>query len=201
MVRRLIATALFWCSAALSVMPLHAREMAGVSMADMAVVEGRELWLNGMGVSKKLFFKVYAVGLYLETPTRDAQTAIMADEGKRIIMVMLRDVSRKDFVDAVETGILRNSGPQMPTLRARLERLKQALPPLTKGNVLDFTYLPEAGTLMRAQGKELTIPGKDFSDALFSVWLGAKPANGALKRELLGAITVPGNLSPAEPVP
>jgi hypothetical protein len=31
----------------------------------------------------------------------------------------------------------------------------------------------------------MTIPGKDFADALFSVWLGPKAANGAFKRKLL----------------
>ena len=99
---------------------------------------------------------------------------------------MLRDVSRKQFVQALEKGIMRNSAPAMPTLRVRLDRLEKALPALKKGNVLRFTYLPGAGTLVRGQGREMTIPGKDFADALFSVWLGPKPVNGSLKRKLLG---------------
>ncbi|MGA2713580.1 MAG: chalcone isomerase family protein [Bryobacteraceae bacterium] len=32
----------------------------------------------------------------------------------------------------------------------------------------------------------MTIPGKDFADALLAVWLGQKPVEAALKRELLG---------------
>jgi len=87
----------------------------------------------------------------------------------------------------VETGILRNSSRSMPALRARLDLLEQALPALNRGNVLDFTYLPGVGTLMRGQGKEMTIPGKDFADALFSAWLGMKPVNATLKRELLAS--------------
>jgi hypothetical protein len=74
----------------------------------------------------------------------------------------------------------------MPTLRAQLDLLEQALPALKKGNVLDFTYVPGVGTLVRGQDREMTIPGKDFADALFSAWLGAKPINAALKRRLLG---------------
>jgi hypothetical protein len=128
---------------------------------------------------------VYVVGLYLEKPTNDARAAITTNEAKRIVLVMLRDVSREQFVQAVKEGILRNSGPAMPTLRARLDRLEKALPALKKGNILDFTYLPGIGTLMRGQGRELTIPGKDFADALFSVWPGPKPISEALKRQLL----------------
>lgn len=103
-----------------------------------------------------------------------------------MVLVMLRDVSRETFVQAVETGILRNSSPAMPTLRTRLDLLKQALPALKQGNVLDFTYLARTSTVVLGQGKEMTIPGKDFGDALFSAWLGTIPVNAALKRQLLG---------------
>lgn len=119
-------------------------------------------------------------------PTGDAQVAITTDEAKRIVISMLRNVSREMFVRAVEMGVMRNSGPQMPSLRARLDRLERALPALKKGEVLDMTYLPGAGTLVRGGDQTMTTPGKDFSDALFSVWLGPKPINSALKRQLLG---------------
>ncbi len=179
--------AVFCCALALSVATAHAREVAGIRMPEVVGVAGKELRLNGMGVRKKaIFFKVYVVGLYLERPTTDSRVAITTDEAKRIVIRMQRDVSREKFVQEVEKAIGRNSGPAMPTLRARLDLLEHALPALKKGNVLDFTYLPGAGTLMRCQGHELTILGKDFADALLSVWLGPKPVHGTLKRELLG---------------
>ncbi len=156
-------------------------------MPEIVDVAGRTLHLDGMGLSKKVFFKVYVAGLYLEKPTADAQAAIDTDEAKRIVLVMLRNVSRDAFVQAVETGILRNSSLSMPALRARLDLLEHALPALKRGNVLNFTYLPGVGTLVRGQGQEMTIPGKDFADALFSAWLGAKPVNATLKRELLAS--------------
>jgi hypothetical protein len=186
-VRSFIAAAAFCCAVALSVAALHGREVSGVSMPEVVSVAGRELWLNGMDVRKeKAFLKVYVVALYLEKPTPDARAAITTDEAKRIVIRMLRDASREQFVQALETGIMRNSGPAMATLRARLDLLEQALPALKKGNVIDFTYLPGAGTLVRGQGREMTIPGKDFADALFSIWLGSKPISGTLKRKLLG---------------
>ncbi|HLG99638.1 MAG TPA: chalcone isomerase family protein [Bryobacteraceae bacterium] len=185
-VRSLIAAAGCWCAVALGLAADKTREESGVSMPEMVGVAGRELQLNGMGVFKEAFFKVYVAGLYLEDPTADARIAINTDEAKRIVIVMLRDVSRKTFVQAVETGILRNSSRSMPALRARLDLLEQALPNLKKGDILDFTFVPGAGTVVRGQGKEMTIPGKDFADALFSAWLGAKPVNAGLKRKLLG---------------
>jgi len=125
------------------------------------------------------------VGLYLEQPTSDPTVAIRTDEAKRIVISMLRDVSREMFVQAVEKAVMRNSGAEMPALRARFNLLERALPALKKGNLLDFIYLPGTGTLLRCQGQELTIPGKDFADALFTAWLGPMPLNESLKRDLL----------------
>jgi hypothetical protein len=185
----LVWMAVFCCAVALSAAAVPERAVSGVSMPEVVSVAGKDLRLNGMGLRKMhVFFDVYVVGLYLEKPTTDAGAAVTTDEAKRIVLVMLRDVSRSQFVEAVKEGILRNSGPEMPTLRTRLDRMEEALPALKKGNVLDFTYLPGAGTLMRGQGREMTIPGKDFGDALFSVWLGPKPISEALKRQLLSGL-------------
>lgn len=96
------------------------------------------------------------------------------------VISMLRDISRDQFVEAVEAAIMRNSSRDMPNLRVRLDLLENALPAPKRGNVLSFTYLPGVGTLMRGQGRELTIPGKDFADALLAVSIGE-----TLKRQLL----------------
>ena len=174
------------CALTLTVTMAYAREVAGVRLPEVVSVAGKEIQLNGVGVRRRaIFFKVYVVGLYLEKPTTDARVAIASDEAKCIFISMQRDVSRDKFIHAVETAIMLNSGPSMATLRARLDLLEHALPALKKGDVLDFTYLPGSGTLMRCHGQELTIQGKDFADALFSAWLGPKPVNSALKRELL----------------
>jgi hypothetical protein len=140
-----------------------------------------------MGVRREIaVFKAYVIALYLKKPTTDARIAIQTDETKRVVITMLRDVGRQVFAEAIESAMMRNSASSMPTLRARLDLLEQAVPDLSKGDVLDLTWEPGAGTLVRGQGKSITIPGKDFADALFSVWLGPKPVEDALKRALLG---------------
>lgn len=186
-VRRLLLRTVVCCAVALSMATVRAGVVAGVTMPDDVKIAGRDLRLNGMGKrTESLFFKAYVIGLYLEKPTMDADAAITADEGKRIALTMLRDVSREAFVQAVEKGIMRNAGSSMPNIRARLDLLEKALPALKKGNVLDITYLPAVGTVITGQGRKMTIPGKDFSDALFAVWLGPQPVSEALKRQLLG---------------
>ncbi len=182
-----MTAAAFCFASAMSAASVGTREVSGVKMREAVNVAGTELRLNGMGLRKeKVFFKAYVVGLYLEKPKRDALEAITSDETKRMVIVALRDVSRKKFLQQVEAGIRRNSGPVMPALRERLDTLKKALPDIKKGAVLDFTYVPRVGTLVRGVGRQMTIRGKDFSDALFSAWLGPNPIDGKLKLELLG---------------
>jgi hypothetical protein len=183
---RFMASAAFVCAAAVSVATSDARDLAGVTMPETVSISGRQLKLNGMGVGTKGFFKVYVIALYLERPTSDARTAIQADTVKRIVLTMLRDVSREKFVQAVEKDMMHNPGVPMAALRGRLDRLESVLPALQKGNVLDFTYRPTRGTLVRGQGREITIAGKDFAEALFSIWLSARSSNPALQHQLLG---------------
>jgi hypothetical protein len=184
-----IAKAAFCCAAALGMTEVRAREVSGVTMPEAVRVEGGDLRLNGMGVRReKVLFKAYVIALYLAEPTTEARIAIRTDEVKRVVITMLRDVGREVFAQAIESGVMRNSGPAMATLRIRLDVLERALPDLRRGDVLDLTWVPGAGTLVRGQGRTLTISGKDFADALFAVWLGPKPVEDALKRALLGGL-------------
>jgi len=185
--RGLIARASLCYATLLSMTEVQARDVSGVTMPESVLVEGGDLRLNGMGVRREMaVFKAYVIALYLEKPTTEARIAIQTDEAKRVVITMLRDVGREVFAQAIESAMMRNSGTSMLTLRARLDLLERAVPDLRKGDVVDLTWVPGAGTLVRGQGKSITIPGKDFADALFSVWLGPKPVEDTLKRALLG---------------
>src|SRR3954464_8084860 len=172
--------------ALLIALPAIAPEREGVIAPPTIQVEGKALQLMGMGLRKKLWFKVYLASLYLETPTEDPAQVISSDQIKRVQMNMLRDLDRGKIVEAVQEGFQRNSGPQMPALQERLDRFLRAVPDLRGGQTIVITYLPGRGTLIKAgSGEEVSLPGKDFADALFSVWLGKQPVDGDLKQEML----------------
>jgi hypothetical protein len=172
--------------ALLIALPAFAREREGVVAPPTIQVEGKTLHLMGMGLRKKLWFKVYLASLYLETPTEDPAQVIASEQVKRVQMNMLRDLERGKIVEAVTEGFQRNSGPEMPRLQERLDRFLRAVPDLRGGQTIVITYFPGKGTLIRAGGgEEVSLPGKDFADALFSVWLGKQPVDGELKQEML----------------
>jgi hypothetical protein len=177
------------CTLALVVaVPAVAGELHGVKMADKTSIEGKELVLNGIGLRTKAFIKVYVAALYTESKSADAAKVIAPDTVKRVEMVVLRDLGKKKIADAIEEGFEKNSKSQMLALRARLDQFKTAIPDLEENEKLTFTYVPGKGTIVAKGGAErAVIPGKDFADALFSVWLGASPVDGDLKKGMLGS--------------
>ncbi|HSD20586.1 MAG TPA: chalcone isomerase family protein [Anaeromyxobacter sp.] len=170
-------------------LPAHAKKVAGVDFPDTVDVGGRALKLNGAGLRKKFVIKVYAGGLYLAEPSRDANAIVEADAPKRVRMVFLRDVSRKQIMDAYRDGFRANSaGPKLDALLGQLKEIEPAIPNMREGGEMSVTYVPGEGTTVAAagDGKPVTVPGKDFADAMFRNWLGREPADGDLKKALLG---------------
>ena len=162
-------------------------EVAGVKMSDSATVEGKNLRLNGMGLRKKVIFKVYVAGLYLENPSKDASTVLSSEQVKSIHLRMLRSISGSELSDSIGEAFWRNAGPSKSTLNARLQKLKAMFPSVVPGDLIVLTYVPGKGTAVSAKDQQKGIvEGKDFSDALFSVWLGPDPVQPDLKKLLLG---------------
>jgi len=164
-----------------------AAEVAGVKMPDSMETEGKALKLNGAGLRKKVVFKVYVAGLYLEHPTKDAATAVSSDEVKSMRLHILRTLEASKITEAIGEGFERNSKAQMASLKERLDKFNAMFPNVVEGDEIVMTYVPAKGTIVNAKGAEKgVIEGKDFADALFSVWLGSNPVQEDLKKALLG---------------
>jgi hypothetical protein len=164
----------------------HARDFHEVRMPDTVTISGKQVKLNGMGLRKKFVFDVYVAGLYVESPSRDAAQILASDQVKRITLYMLRDLSRDKIIDALREGFEKNGKDQMPVWKDRLDQLTGMIRDAKKGSTIVITYLPGTGTLFSTGTDRSVIPGKDFADALFSVWLGHNSADDGLKKGLLG---------------
>jgi hypothetical protein len=185
--KNLAAAALTLCLAAPA--PALAAKVAGVEFPDRVDAGGQPLKLNGVGLRKKFIIKVYAGGLYVREPSRDAAGIVAADAPKRVRMVFLRDVTKKQVMDAYREGFEKNSGgPGLKELLAKLERIAPAIPAeLKEGAEMLVTYVPGEGTTVSSAAGKVTVEGKEFADALFRNWLGAAPADEDLKKGLLGS--------------
>lgn len=162
------------------------KTLKGVTLPAAMQLEGKTLMLNGMGLRTKVVFKVYVAGLYLEKTSADGQEIASSEQFKRMELVFLRSVSGEDVAKAIAEGFDNNAGAALPALKERIQKFGALIPDVKKGDRLVFLYRP--GRLeVQANGKAAgIIDGKDFSDALFRVWLGSKPSDKALKAGLLG---------------
>lgn len=188
---RAVASVLAMTTIAIAAMfaavPAVAAELAGVKMADSLSVGGKALRLNGLGLRKKAIFKVYVGGLYLEAPSKDAGAVIAANAPKAVVMHFLRSVDRGKLVEAYKEGFEANAGPRAAAQKTNIDRFYGFIGDVKDGTEMRFAYVPGKGTTVSRDAKELgTIEGKDFAEALFSVWLGLKPPSADLKKGLLG---------------
>lgn len=166
----------------------HALVFEGVNLPLSLQAEGKTLRLQGAGLRKKLVFKVYVGALYLTVPTTDAAAALRADEPKRISLTFLRDVDAKSIRAAFEDGLFNNAQERLPALKPKVDAfLQAAVSDVKKGQELAFTYLPGKGTAVTLVGSPRgTVEGRDFMEALWSVWLGDVPPSADLKKGMLG---------------
>jgi long-chain acyl-CoA synthetase len=168
----------------------NAVEVAGVQLDDSIKVNDTQLVLNGAGVRTKLTAKVYVAALYVPAKSTDAESIINGTGPRRMKLVMKRDVGAKTMWGAFDEGIEANSTPdELKALQPKLARMEKAFMDLGKtaeGDVLEFDFGADGTTTFTVNGKvKENIPGKDLSTAFLKIWLGAKPAQAGLKKDLL----------------
>lgn len=167
--------------------PAAAAELAGVTLSNTTEVGGKQLVLNGMGLRKKLFIKVYVAGLYLPSKQTSSDAVLTADTPRRLVMHMLYGVSKDQLCDAWNESLEGNRPNASAALKKHFQTLCSWMDSIDDGEHMVFTYVPGEGTMVEVKGHEKgTIAGKEFADALFASWIGAKPATSDLKKGLLG---------------
>ena len=184
---RSVALFLIFCLALAYPTNLCGGTLASVTLPDTIQVGNTTMVLNGLGLRTKYMVKVYVAGLYLPQKSSDPTFILKADVSKRMVMHFVRDVSKSQLTGGFTESFTNNSPDIAKTLQPDVDRFFAALDAVKDGTELVFTYSPGSGTTFSVEGKEkLTVAGTAFGELLFSVWLGPKPPNAALKKGILG---------------
>jgi len=180
------------CSAVIlifSVQLSRAQKIAGVTVPETDNMESTVLVLNGAGIRKKFFVKVYVGALYL-TRKKTTVAQILSDPGaKRIVMSFLyKEVSAEKLVDGWNEGFeSNNSAEELRVLQDRINRFNSFFTTVRKGDVIRLDYTPEQGCRIWLNDMlKGSVAGEDFYRALLKIWLGSKPADVGLKDAMLG---------------
>lgn len=177
---------------ALIVLPAQALDLASAHLDDKVRVADTDLVLNGGGIRTKLFFKVYAIGLYLPQKAEGADAILTGKGVRRIEIVTLRDLTAEQLADAfIEAIDANHSEAELAKLSTRINQLRSTMLAIGKApekTVIRLDYLPASGTRLYVGTEQRgnDIAGEDFFQALLRIWLGSKPVQNDLKEKLLG---------------
>lgn len=167
---------------------LSAQEVGGVNFSDQMTISGKNMVLNGAGLRKKAFIKVYACGLYVNEKTSDAKAIINADDPMAIRLVITTGlVSKEKMQDAMTEGFEASTNGNQAALQNKIDAFNKCFnDEIVKQDEFLMTYVPGTGVVVSKNGTEKgIIDGIDFKKALFGIWLGDKPADDGLKEDLI----------------
>ena len=165
-------------------------EILGVKFPTEKTIEGKTLKLNGVSYLKKLgFVKVYAVGLYLENPTKDPNEVIESEQVKYMLTHYLTSKATakkisEGFVELMEEG---NPKELVDANRADIDKYASWLDADMKpGLTSESVYVPGKGITLTYQGQvKGTIPGNTFARMYYRYNVGEK-ADKKIREGLLG---------------
>ena len=172
--------------------PVSAREVEGISLPETLTVVGVEapLMLNGAGVRKRFFIKVYVGALYL--PAKEASVEkILGSSGAKVVRmhVLYDEIEARKLADAWTDGVKANQGKtDFEALAAHLAEFNAMFRTVRRGEIMRIDLLPNGDTRVTINEEPRgTVTGADFQRALLKIWLGDHPADEDLKRGMLGA--------------
>lgn len=165
-------------------------EVLGVKFPEEKVVSGKTLKLNGVSYRKAMgIIKVYAVGLYLENPTKNGEEVITSEQVKHLHFHYLTSKAtakklQEGFLEAITKcnppELLEKHKDDINTYKNWLD--KDMAPGLTSTS----TYVPGEGLTLVYQGQvKGTFADTEFAQMYYRYNFGEK-ANAKIRDGLLG---------------
>ncbi|UOD34720.1 chalcone isomerase family protein [Deferribacteraceae bacterium V6Fe1] len=169
----------------LAILPMSGFSLTveGVNIPDSYSFNGKDLVLNGTGLRKKFFVKVYVGALYLENRAKDVQS-VMSMDSKAIKMHFLyKKVGAEKMREAFVEGFEDNGIKDIDRFRAFIELFNFDV---VSSDELDLVIIGDALTVLY-NGKNIGVfNDKMLAEAVLKVYFGDKPADNGLKEGMLG---------------
>ena len=153
--------------------------------------DNTELLLNGGGIRKKVFFKLYTAGLYVDAKTKNGVDVVNAD--KPVVMrltITSGVISSSNMSEAIEEGFKKSMKDNTAPLQAKINEFINTFKKedIKEGDTFEIWYRPGQGIKSYKNDQlKSTIPGLDFKKALFGIWFSDTPVDEDLKKGLLGS--------------
>ncbi|MBU1168346.1 MAG: chalcone isomerase family protein [Proteobacteria bacterium] len=175
--------------------------IAGLMMVSTAYAEGKampdtmkagdaDLLLNGSGVRTKLFMDLYVAGLYVPEKTKDVVALLKKDDKMAMrLQIISKLITSEKMSEATREGFEKSTHGNIAPIQKEIDDMISVFSAeIKQDDVYDMVYVPGTGTNIIKNGVlAKTIPGEEFSKALFGIWIGDNPVQEKLKSGLAGS--------------
>jgi len=167
--------------------PVMAVEVAGVKLEPQVQAGSEALLLNGYGVRKKFFFKIYVGSLYTAQKATSVEQ-VLAMPGSKLIRMdfLFSKVEKQKIVDAFAEGLADNS-PQVASSPAVKAFLGWFDADFVEKDRVDLVIGAD-GTVSVNHNGRLLGSAKDpaLAKGVLLIYLGDQPADEDMKEGMLG---------------
>ncbi len=141
--------------------------------------------LKGVALKRVFYMKAFVAGFYSE---KNMPANVLDNIPKRIDVSYFVNIPVDKLCRYTERMMKLNMGDKgFNSVTAQVALMKKYFVNLKPGDQYAITYLPNEGTQFEYNGELIgTIPGEQFAKGLFSVWIGEKPMDPHLKKQILG---------------
>jgi hypothetical protein len=177
--------ALWLCLALVTVAPAGAGTIEDVEFAESVEVGETSLRLSGLALLRyRVLFKGYVAGLYLPADTQPRRA--LGDVAKRLELEYFWSIDGQAIAEAGDEMLRRNVDARtFDALKDRLRQINALYQDVEPGDRYALSYVPGVGTELSKNGRALgVIPGADFAQAYFAIWLGDDPIDEAFRDQL-----------------
>ena len=151
-----------------------------------------KLQLNGAGTRFRTIFKVYDMALYTTKKVGTPEELLALPGPKRLQFTALRELPGTDlgrlFIKGMSENAPRDVMQRHTLSTTRLIEIFSGRSKLMPGDTFAMDFMPGKGTQFYIQGQAQGEPVGDaeFFGMVLNIWVGASPADRALKEALLG---------------
>lgn len=157
-----------------------------IDLPEQVSIAGERLELNGYGLRKKFFFKIYLGSLYTSRPVSSAEQALNLATPKLIRMDFLyKKVERGKITGAFFNGFEKNT-PELAEQPSVKEFLNLFDSDFKAGDRVELR-LTSTGVSASHNGRLLgRVKSPELARGVLLIYLGESPADPTLKQGLLG---------------
>jgi hypothetical protein len=164
----------------------HAVEVSGINVAPSVSVNDRTLTLNGYGVRKKFFFKVYVGALYTAKRVSSPAELLQNPDDKLIRMQFLHTKVEKEKITGAFAEGFANNAPDVAASGDAKAFLSFFSADFMKGDVVDLVLGADGTVVARHNGRVLgTLRSAKLANGILLIYVGPKPADETLKKGML----------------